>query len=78
MISQGKSYKIWVDNMEKQSNDEEMKAEKYARYLKKREVDEAAKSRQVLQQNINNVLKGISKYKALKGEEQTKVPASSD
>ena len=29
-------------------------------------------------QNVNNVLKGISKYKALRGEAETKVPPSND
>ncbi len=29
-----------------------------------------------MKQNINNILKGISKYKSLRGEEDTKVPLS--
>lgn len=77
-MTDAKTYKIWVNNMEKEPNEEEVKSEKYARYLKHKEYEESSKTKQALTQNVNNVLKGISKYKALRGEAETRVPPSND
>jgi len=37
MTSKGNNYKIWVENLEKQTDEAELKAEKYARYLKQKQ-----------------------------------------
>jgi hypothetical protein len=77
-MTEGNTYKIWVNNLEKQPVEEEIQAEKYARFLKNREYEEQSKTKQALTQNVNNVLKGISKYKALRGEDATKVRPSNE
>jgi hypothetical protein len=77
MIKDPKNYKLWVNSLEKQANEEELRSEKFARYLKDIEVEKSAEKKEALRQNINNVLTGISKFKALK-QEETKIPKSND
>lgn len=76
MTSKGNNYKIWIENLEKQTDEAELKAEKYARYLKQKQYQEVGNTTAAIKMNVNNVLKGISKYKSLKGEEPTKVSPS--
>ena len=77
-MTDAKTYKIWVNSMEKEASEQELQSEKYARFLKNKEYEESSKTKQALTQNVNNVLKGISKYKALRGEAETRVPPSND
>ena len=35
MTKEGKNYKVWVESLEKRPEEEELKAERYARHLKK-------------------------------------------
>ena len=78
MTNEGKNFKVWVNNLDKIPQEEELKAEKYARHLKLKEYEETSKTKAALKQNVNNVLKGISKYKVLSGESETKVAPSSN
>jgi methylmalonyl-CoA mutase N-terminal domain/subunit len=66
---------LWVNSLDQNVDEKLLGAEKFARWLKNREVEEAAKSKESVKQNVQNIITGISKFKSLR-EEEVKIEQS--